>query len=160
MCSGPNASASSMVDSHIVSVNCDNPKIRSMLTLSKPPALRRRNASREPAASWRRFIHRRIPSSNDCTPMLTRFTPSARNPATYSTPLATMSSGFTSTVNSLYVAGPNARTIRSSTASGNTDGVPPPIYSESGDVCSSCCREVPPSVPGTGVLETVPPSAT
>ena len=79
-----------------------------------------------------RFMNLRIPSSKDWTPMLILLTPRRSSPATYSSPLSTISSGFTSTVNSSY--GPPCPTsckawrIRSKTLRGSTDGVPPPMY--------------------------------
>ena len=58
------------------------------------------NASTAAAELWRRFIQRRMLSSNDCTPILILFTPSDFSPRTYSSPFSIMSSGLTSTVNS------------------------------------------------------------
>ena len=136
MCSGSSARACSKVKCHKSSDSWDSPKIRSMLMLSKPPSRRRLNARRARSAVCRRFIQRRIPSSNDWTPMLIRFTPRLRKPRTYSGPFSTMSSGLTSTVNSSKSAGrPRERrasrhvsTTRPSAESGSTEGVPPPIY--------------------------------
>ena len=120
---------SSRVESSMDSDNAGKPKIRSTLILSTPESLRMPNARRAPDASWRRRIHRNMPSSSDWTPMLTRFTPSASSERTYSTPRSTMSSGLTSMVNSSNGPHPIAETVRSNAERGSTDGVPPPIYS-------------------------------
>ena len=86
-----------------------------------------------------RFIQRRIPSSKLWMPMLTLVTPSPSRPETYSLPFSTISSGFTSIVNSFHgaansgmpIANPGLSkqifsTIRDKTFSGSTEGVPPP----------------------------------
>ncbi len=84
------------------------------------------------------FIQRSILSSNDCTPILIRVTPMESRDFTYSSPFSTISSGFTSTVNSWYSCNSIPKTfvlrcltILSSTIKGSTDGVPPPMYSVS-----------------------------
>ena len=107
-----------------------------MLILSTPQRRNKWKASTAVAESCLRFIQRRIPSSNDWIPILIRLTPSDRRPRTYSSPFSTISSGFTSTVNSSH--GPAGAplpgsesielTILERTLSGSTEGVPPPIY--------------------------------
>ena len=97
-------------------------------SFSGMPASRRfSTASTACRAVWRRPMALRIGSSNDCTPMLTRFTPNASRAAHHA---RVTSSGFASMVNSSRPDKSNAprkpRTSRSSNGMGNCDGVPPP----------------------------------
>ena len=103
ICSGRQPTTSSKVLSSISIVIPGTPVIRSMLMsgLCILPCSSWK-ALRHAALSCLRLIHRRMPSSSDCTPMLMRVTPSSSSPRTYSGPLSTISSGFTSMVNSAY----------------------------------------------------------
>ena len=131
------------------------PKIRSMLMFRTPLPRRIWKALTAFPASWRRFIQRRMSSLNDWMPMLILFTPKARSPRTYSRPFSTISSGFTSTVNSSKSSvgvvtstgsvtkesrsvWETAPTIRDKTSRGSTDGVPPPMYR----VLTASCADI------------------
>ena len=162
MCSGESSKAFSIVSFQVSSVSWDMPKIRSMLMFRTPLSRRIWKALTAFPASWRRFIQRRMSSLNDWMPMLILFTPKARSPRTYSRPFSTISSGFTSTVNSskspvgvVTSTGSVTRescsvtkesrsvwetapTIRDKTSRGSTDGVPPPMYR----VLTASCADI------------------
>ena len=128
MCSGRQETSSRTVANSVSEPIPSTPKITSTLILPKPALRSASKARRAQAASCRRFIQRSMASSRDCTPMLTRLTPSARSSEAYP---ADTSSGLTSTVHSRQLRPPQASAIAPSHEEGSTDGVPPPKYSVS-----------------------------
>ena len=108
-------------------VCCGSHNIRSRLTLSMPAARVASSAARARAASWMRPRRRNSSSRNDCTPMLTRFTPADRYAVIASTVTV---SGLASSVTSASGESANAErqvSMRLPISSGDSsDGVPPP----------------------------------
>ena len=144
MWSTPRDRASSIVASQVLSERFERPKMRSMLRFSMPASRTIFMASRAWSAVWRRFIQRRRSSSKDCMPMLIRSTPKVLRLFTYGTPFITMSSGFTSMVNS--AQGPpwpqsaRVRRIFVRDGRGSSEGVPPPKYRVGSEGSISLCR--------------------
>ena len=128
MCSGRRRRNWPKVSVRILSLSPLTPKMRSRLMLSNPLSLRILKACRAVAASCRRLIQRSMSSERDWTPILMRLTPIFFRASVNSRPRCTMSSGFTSTVNSVKPLTGSALRMDSKKGRGITDGVPPPIY--------------------------------